>query len=257
MAIKEQDKVFYEELANGDKVINLPVTRANNVEGLGRSANTYYSVGNVVYVDSNLSVALKCTTAGTTSNTELDISGRAVGESVEDGSVVWEVVSRDLSDRLSEAETYLMPVGTIIAYAGNTPPINFLACNGASLNPNTYVNLFNIIGTTYGGDGSTTFNLPNLNNNSFLEGSDTAGTVKSAGLPNITGNIYHVAHLLNITGSADGAFVRTGDATNKGNASGSGNGNDYNFDASRCSPVYGNSDTVQPKSVTVIYCIKY
>lgn len=62
-----------------------------------RLPNTAYSVGNVVYDKSNLSVALKCTQAGTTSNTELDISGVSVGESVEDGSVVWEVVSRDVA----------------------------------------------------------------------------------------------------------------------------------------------------------------
>lgn len=100
MAIKEQDKVFYEELPNGDKVINLPVTRANNVEGLGRSANTNYSVGNVVYVDSNLSVALKCTQAGTTSNSELDVSGNNVGDSVTDGSVAWQVMARDTLNSL-------------------------------------------------------------------------------------------------------------------------------------------------------------
>ena len=69
-------------------------TSADQVVGLGRMKNTEYQVGNVVYSDTNLSVALKCTNAGTTSNTELDISSRAVGESVEDGSVVWKVIER-------------------------------------------------------------------------------------------------------------------------------------------------------------------
>lgn len=59
-----------------------------------RLPNTSYAVGNVVYDKSNLSVALKCTRAGTTSNTKLDISTVSVGESVEDGSVVWEVIPR-------------------------------------------------------------------------------------------------------------------------------------------------------------------
>lgn len=94
MAIKEQDKVFYEELANGDKVINLPVTRANNVEGLGRSASTTYVVGDVVYVDNNKKVALKCIQEGATSSNELDVSNAEVGSNVNDGSVVWEVVPR-------------------------------------------------------------------------------------------------------------------------------------------------------------------
>ena len=59
-----------------------------------RLQNTTYNIGDVVYHKSNLKVALNCTTAGTTSNTELDISGVSVGESVEDGSVVWKTVSR-------------------------------------------------------------------------------------------------------------------------------------------------------------------
>ena len=53
-----------------------------------------YAVGDVVYTDNNMQVALKCTTAGTTSNTELDISNVSVGKSVEDGSVVWKAISR-------------------------------------------------------------------------------------------------------------------------------------------------------------------
>lgn len=95
MAILEQDKVFYNTEDNGDKTIYLPITRANNVEGLGRSANTSYSVGDVVYTDNNMQVALKCTTAGTTSDSELDISTNVVGDSVADGGVAWSVVSRD------------------------------------------------------------------------------------------------------------------------------------------------------------------
>lgn len=134
-----------------------------------RLPNTTYAVGNVVYNRSNLSVALKCTQTGTTSNTELDISGRAVGESVEDGSVVWEVVPRFLpAATINEIANELIEelfVGFIGTYAGKTPPAGWLSCEGASLNPQTYTRLFGRIGTTYGGDGSTTFNLPNLGSN--------------------------------------------------------------------------------------------
>jgi microcystin-dependent protein len=48
-------------------------------------------------------------------------------------------------------------------YAGATPPTGWLACDGAAVSRSTYAALFALIGTTYGaGDGSTTFNLPNL-----------------------------------------------------------------------------------------------
>ena len=94
MATYEQDIAMYETKENGDKVIKLPVTRVNNVEGIGRSASAAYVVGDVVYVDNNKKVALKCTTAGTTSSGELDVSNKAIGDTVTDGSVVWKVIAR-------------------------------------------------------------------------------------------------------------------------------------------------------------------
>lgn len=56
-----------------------------------------------------------------------------------------------------------MPTGTIISYAGITVPSGFLVCDGSAISRTVYANLFSAIGTTYGsGDGSTTFNLPNV-----------------------------------------------------------------------------------------------
>jgi len=53
--------------------------------------------------------------------------------------------------------------GVIKIYAGTTAPIGYLIANGSEVSRTTYADLYNIIGTTYGvGDGSTTFNLPNL-----------------------------------------------------------------------------------------------
>ena len=75
-----------------------------------RLPNTTYAVGNVVYNRSNLSVALKCTQTGTTSNTELDISGRAVGDSVEDGSVVWMVIDRDYTKDYEQIKNRVQPI---------------------------------------------------------------------------------------------------------------------------------------------------
>lgn len=57
-----------------------------------------------------------------------------------------------------------MNPGVIEAYAGNTAPEGYLLCNGQAVSRTTYANLYAQIGTTYGaGNGSTTFNVPNLN----------------------------------------------------------------------------------------------
>lgn len=56
----------------------------------------------------------------------------------------------------------LMPAGTLIQFAGVTVPNGWLLCNGATLLIQDYLDLYNMIGTTYGGNGTTNFILPNF-----------------------------------------------------------------------------------------------
>jgi microcystin-dependent protein len=53
-------------------------------------------------------------------------------------------------------------VGEIRMFAGNFPPNGWMFCEGAPLPISENDVLFQLIGTTYGGDGEETFNLPNL-----------------------------------------------------------------------------------------------
>ncbi|MDE1907422.1 MAG: tail fiber protein [Rhodospirillales bacterium] len=56
------------------------------------------------------------------------------------------------------------PAGSIMDFAGTTLPAGWLECDGSAVSRTTYAALFAALGTTWGaGDGSTTFNLPNLN----------------------------------------------------------------------------------------------
>jgi len=55
------------------------------------------------------------------------------------------------------------PIGAILPFGGSTVPNGFLLCNGAAVSRTTYAALFGVIGTSFGaGDGSTTFNVPDL-----------------------------------------------------------------------------------------------
>lgn len=57
----------------------------------------------------------------------------------------------------------IVPVGAIILWTLNAIPAHYLECNGQAVSRTTYARLFATIATVYGvGDGSTTFNLPNL-----------------------------------------------------------------------------------------------
>lgn len=145
-----------------------------------------------------------------------------------------------------------IPVGAVIALASNHERSEYLLCNGAEVSRSTYASLFAAIGTTYGsGNGSTTFNVPNLTEK-FIQGSSTAGNVRNPGLPNITGSFGGIR---DVGTYPEGAFFDDG---RKSNGSPSGRESRIiNFSASRSSAIYGASNTVQPPALTMRYYIKY
>jgi microcystin-dependent protein len=78
------------------------------------------------------------------------------------------------------------PVGTINPYAGSdaTVPAGWLFCGGQAVSRTTYADLFAVIGSTYGaGDGSTTFNVPDLRGR-VLAGKDNMGGTTASRLTN-------------------------------------------------------------------------
>ena len=53
-------------------------------------------------------------------------------------------------------------VGQIMMFGGSFAPLNYALCNGQTMAISQYETLYTLIGTTYGGDGTSTFNLPDL-----------------------------------------------------------------------------------------------
>lgn len=77
---------------------------------------------------------------------------------------------------LTNAVVAPFPTGTIIDFAGSTPPAGFLACNGDEISRSVWSDLFSVIGETWGaGNGTTTFNIPNLSRKVSM-GSGGVGT---------------------------------------------------------------------------------
>ena len=69
------------------------------------------------------------------------------------------------------------PSGIVSAYAGSSAPSGWLLCYGQAVSRTTYASLFTAIGTTYGsGDGSTTFNVPDLRGRAIAGQDDMGGT---------------------------------------------------------------------------------
>ena len=136
----------------------------------------------------------------------------------------------------------------------------FLLCNGGAISRTTYSKLFSVIGTTYGsGDGSTTFNVPDLRGK-FLQGANPTTGIKKveAGLPEIEGVFDNMFRVYSPSGSGcfkdsksnNGFTVNYTDDIRVG-------AHKLDFKASNSNSIYGNSNTVQPSAWQVYIHIKY
>ena len=145
-------------------------------------------------------------------------------------------------------QNHLTPTGAVCMFLSNAIPSGWLKLAGQTIYRSQYPSLFTKMGW---GDS---FTLPNMNGR-FAEGSNSPGQYKSAGLPNITGT----TQTNDDTSAVGGAFrVERPFGTDSHAILWYQVVNDYqvSFDASRSNPIYGNSSTVQPNSVTFVYAIK-
>jgi microcystin-dependent protein len=173
-----------------------------------------------------------------------------------------------------------IPTATIVPWTDSSVPSGFLECNGAAVSRTTYSALFAIVGTTYGaGDGSTTFNVPDLqdnvpvgkSNNKALASTGGANTVTSTG--NVAGSTANAtlstaqlaSHNHNPTLQDPGSPNYTpnptvergraglGDASNANlNNAGSGSGHAHNMSAN----FSGDATSVIQPYLAIIYIIK-
>jgi phage-related tail fiber protein len=155
----------------------------------------------------------------------------------------------------------LLPSGAVSFFATTTPPTGWLKANGAAISRTTYAALFNAIGITFGaGDGSTTFNLPDLRGQ-FLRAFDDGrgvdagrgfGSTQGDAIRNITGALN--AGLNYTATNPSGAFT----VANVGNFGASGDFQapqySFNFDASRVVPTANEN---RPTNAALLACIKF
>lgn len=147
--------------------------------------------------------------------------------------------------------------GEIKWFAFNTPPDGYLVCNGANVSRETYADLFAVIGTTFGsGDGSTTFNLPDLRDRYIIGANTNAlGTKIAEQLPNIIGDAVF-GHSV-VTGAHNAFSISTvttefnyGPNFTKGRCR-------FNFSAHNSNAIYTDNGHVYPLSLALLPCIKY
>ena len=229
MAIKQRNVVLVSRDVDGNTCMDMPLTCIDQVEGMDEFIASYI----------------------------------ASQEEALAGVLNTKIMTPFLVKLVIDAATSLAcPTGMIGFFALKSVPPGWLICNGSAVSRTTYAKLFSIWGTTWGeGDGSTTFNLPNLDGR-FLEGTtDIAkvGQYVEAGLPNITGSFNAQQNNSDLFWGVEttGAFVDDHPFPGKVNFSEGTQGYGYSFDASRLNPIYGTTSSVQPPALTFLACIKF
>jgi microcystin-dependent protein len=149
-----------------------------------------------------------------------------------------------LAKLVSTAQQSVVPVGAVQAFAMDSTPSGWLACNGAAVSRTTYAALFSAIGTTYGeGNTTTTFNVPDLRGY-FVRGSGTnsdgavSGTFGAKQADELKSHTHSTGQALNAdVGLA--AWVTPGP-----------------FNYSVVTGATGGTET-RPKNIAMLYCIKF
>lgn len=120
------------------------------------------------------------------SNGDIAITPNGTGDVIIDGikypqadGSAGEFLKTDGSGQLSfgNVSASAFSSGMLMPYAGATAPTGWLLCYGQAISRTTYADLYSAIGTTYGpGDGSTTFNIPDLRGRTIAGKDDMGGT---------------------------------------------------------------------------------
>ncbi|MBI3651456.1 MAG: phage tail protein [Acidobacteria bacterium] len=97
-------------------------------------------------------------------------------------------------------------VGEIRMFAGNFAPAGWMFCEGQLLPISEYETLFNLIGTTYGGDGQSTFALPDLRGRLPMHFGNGFTLAETGGVETVTLTVSQMpAHSHALLGSTNNA----------------------------------------------------
>lgn len=136
----------------------------------------------------------------------------SAGALMRSGGTMTGDIDMDGYNVLNPGNLLLAEPGAVIWFAANSPPSAWLECDGSAISRTTYAALFAVVGTTFGvGDGSTTFNLPDLRGE-FVRGWDNSRGVdsgRSFGSAQSSQNLSH-GHAISVAGITAAASSGSG-----------------------------------------------
>ena len=125
-----------------------------------------------------------------------------------------------------------IPTGAVLSYSGTTAPTGFLISDGSAISRSEYSGLFTAIGTTFGvGDGTTTFNIPDMRGRvpvGVLGGDSNFGSLNSSGgakthtltIAEMPSHNHTYNHTVNPNANNSNGFTAGRGQTNTGNTGG-------------------------------------
>lgn len=120
--------------------------------------------------------------------------------------------------RVGPDPSQLIPTGMVVPFFGTTIPAGYLIANGSAVSRTLYANLFAVIGTMYGsGDGSTTFNLPDLMNRFVRYG--TVSQVGDKVADSLRSHAHSITQTAHTHGFSDPGHVHTASTAGAGSHS--------------------------------------
>jgi microcystin-dependent protein len=170
---------------------------------------------------------------------------------------------------IAGAAAATVPSGSVMTFAMNTAPTGWLKANGAAVSRTTYAALFSAIGTTFGvGDGSTTFNLPDMRgrftrnwaDNGSIDSGRAFGSTQDHQIQQHQHGLAFNADVTNATGGTTGATVSACNAlATRSSASTNPLSTSYVQDAPYVKNATGaNIGTeTRPTNIALLACIKF
>ena len=194
---------------------------------------------------------------------------------------------REFKEELSKLRNEVCPIGTIQAFAYNSIPKGWMLCDGRKLDPTIHTELYDAIGTTFGGDGKSFFQIPDLRG-CFVRGWDelgkidkdrTFGTFQEDSIHNHSHKVdscsengrhfHYIGYKHYPTQESNIAYTTYqhehitdhGDSNKKGNRNTDHDGNHKHEIKIGSATKYGQTDCIisnetRPKNVALIFCIK-
>lgn len=202
------------EFTGGIKINNTGSTTYGMINQLSSGKVDWYCVdsggswiGNYIEMNPSYETVVRGATNVQLSGTTPATTNQTPTEDTTNSTQIDTVGARNT--KINSVMNSILPTGTVLPYGGSSAPTGFLLCDGSAVSRTTYADLYAVIGDTYGsGDGSTTFNVPNLST-AVLPSSSTVSVVGNGNALGIVDDISteEKQHNALIVGSGSSGFT--------------------------------------------------